>query len=84
MRDVFEMPASLHPVKIFFRKFNYIAHRVHAAKAFAIRGLVTLTGQVASVTEQQSVGAIVRAIPGVRTVFFSLSIEDQEDSGGLP
>ena len=50
----------------------------------ARRGVVTLTGQVTSVTEQQSVGAIVRAIPGVRNVFFSLSIEDREDPGALP
>ena len=53
----------------------------------AMRGVVTLTGQVASVTEQQSVGAIVHAIPGVREVSFSLNIEDEEDredSGGLP
>ena len=47
----------------------------------ARRGVVTLTGQAASGTEQQSVGAIVRAIPGVRGVFFSLSIEDP---GALP
>ncbi len=47
----------------------------------ARRGVVTLTGQVASPTEQQSVGAIVRAIPGVRDVAFSLSIEDP---GALP
>jgi len=38
------------------------------------RGVVTLTGQVASGTEQQSVGAIVRAIPGVEDVQFSLTI----------
>ena len=46
----------------------------------ARRGVVTLTGRVASGTEQQSVGAIVRAIPGVSHVRFSLSIEDP---GGL-
>ena len=41
-----------------------------------------MTGQVASPSEQQSVGAIVRgAIPGVRDVAFSLSIEDP---GALP
>jgi osmotically-inducible protein OsmY len=38
------------------------------------RGVVTLTGQVTSGTEQQSVGAIVRAIPGVEDVRFSLTI----------
>ena len=47
----------------------------------ARRGVVTLTGRVASGTEQQSVGAIVRAIPGVSHGRFSLSIEDP---GGLP
>ncbi|MEE8131131.1 MAG: BON domain-containing protein [Vicinamibacterales bacterium] len=47
----------------------------------ARRGVVTLTGRVASPTEQQSVGAIVRAIPGVRDVAFSLSIADP---GALP
>ena len=46
----------------------------------ARRGVVTLTGYVASGTEQQSVGAIVRAIPGVEGVSFSLRIEPQ-DSG---
>lgn len=51
------------------------------------RGVVTLTGRVASPTEQQSVGAIVRAIPGVSDVRFSLSIEEKEDGeelGGRP
>ena len=59
------------------------ASDVHAAgiTVDARRGVVTLTGQVASATEQQSVGAIVRAIPGVRDVAFSLSIEDP---GALP
>ena len=47
----------------------------------ARRGVVTLTGQVTSPTEQQSVGAIVRAIPGVRDVVFLLSIADP---GALP
>ena len=42
----------------------------------ARRGVVTLAGQIASGTEQQSVGAIVRAVPGVRDVFFLLRIED--------
>ena len=50
----------------------------------ARHGVVTITGRVASVTEQQSVGAIVRAIPGVSDVRFSLTIEDREDPGGLP
>ena len=44
-------------------------------------GVVTLTGQVASGTEQQSVGAIVRALPGVAEVSFSLRI-GPPDSGG--
>ena len=59
------------------------ASDVHAAgiTVDARRGVVTLTGQVASGTEQQSVGAIVRAIPGVRDVAFSLGIEDP---GALP
>ena len=39
----------------------------------AHRGVVTLTGQLASGTEQQSVGAIVRAIPGVEGVSFVLT-----------
>jgi osmotically-inducible protein OsmY len=47
-------------------------------------GVVTITGRVASATEQQSVGAIVRAVPGVSDVRFSLNIEDQENPGGLP
>ena len=42
-------------------------------------GVVTLTGRVASGTEQQSVGAIVRAIPGVNDVRFSMSIDDPGD-----
>ena len=46
----------------------------------ARRGVVTLTGHVASGTEQQAVGAIVRAIPGVEGVSFSLTIEPP-DSG---
>ena len=46
----------------------------------ASRGVVTLTGYVASGTEQQSVGAIVRAIPGVEGVAFSLASEPP-DSG---
>ncbi len=45
------------------------------------RGAVTLSGQVASGLEQQSVGAIVRAVPGVEEVFFSLSIEPAPDPG---
>ena len=49
----------------------------------ARRGVVTLTGQIASGIEQQSVGAIVRAIPGVRDVSFSLRIEDRQDPGAL-
>lgn len=47
----------------------------------ARRGVVTVTGRVGSETEQQSVGAIVRAIPGVRGVSFSLRIEDRDDPG---
>ena len=42
-------------------------------------GVVTLTGQVASGTQQQSVGAIVRAVPGVRDVRFLLRIEGPGD-----
>ncbi len=45
--------------------------RIHVE---ADEGVVTLTGQVASGTEQQSVGAIVRAVPGVKKVRFSLDI----------
>ena len=45
------------------------------------RGVVTLTGRVASGTEQQSLGAIVRAIPGVREVSFSLSIGPAASGG---
>ena len=48
----------------------------------AVRGVVTLTGQVASVNEQQSLGAIVRAVPGVTEVSFLLSIEDRDDRDG--
>ena len=50
----------------------------------ARRGVVTLTGRVASGTEQQSVGAIVRAIPGVSDVRFALQIDDRDDPGELP
>lgn len=49
----------------------------------ASRGVVTLTGQVASGAEQQSVGAIVRAIPGVEDVLFALTIAPSE-SGENP
>ena len=41
-------------------------------------GVVTLTGRVVSGFEQQSVGAIVRAVPGVSDVRFSLSVEDPQ------
>ena len=37
-------------------------------------GVVWLTGQVASGTEQQSAGAIVRAVPGVGDVRFDLAV----------
>ena len=40
--------------------------------------IVTLTGRVASGFEQQSVGAIVRALPGVSEVRFALSIDDPQ------
>ena len=39
-------------------------------------GVVVLTGRVASGTEQQSVGAIVRAVPGVVDVRFALTVDD--------
>ena len=42
----------------------------------AAGGVVTLSGRLASGTEQQSAGAIVRAVPGVRDVLFSLTIDD--------
>ena len=38
-------------------------------------GVVSLTGKVATPSEQQSTGAIVRAVPGVKDVRFSLRIE---------
>ena len=37
-------------------------------------GTVHLTGQVSSGTEQQSAGAIVRAVPGVQDVSFDLTL----------
>jgi len=40
-------------------------------------GVVTVTGIVSSGTEQQTVGAIVRAIPGVKSVLFSLVISPE-------
>jgi osmotically-inducible protein OsmY len=40
------------------------------------RGVVTVRGQVASGFEQQSVGAIVRAVPGVTQVRFDIQVED--------
>ena len=39
-------------------------------------GLVTIRGRVASGFEQQSVGAIVRAVPGVTQVQFDLQVEN--------
>ena len=45
-------------------------------------GVVTLSGHVASGTEQQSVGAIVRAIPGVKDVFFALTIGPPASAAG--
>ena len=39
-------------------------------------GLVTVRGRVASGFEQQSVGAIVRAVPGVTRVRFDLQVEN--------
>ena len=42
----------------------------------AAGGVVTLSGRLASGTEQQSAGAIIRAVPGVRDVLFSLTIDD--------
>ena len=59
------------------------ASDVHAAgiTVDVERGVVTLSGQVASENEQQSLGAIVRAVPGVRNVSFLLSLAEQ---GALP
>lgn len=45
-------------------------------------GVVMLSGKVASGTEQQSVGAIVRAVPGVKEVRFSLRIEPPVQPAG--
>jgi osmotically-inducible protein OsmY len=39
-------------------------------------GLITVRGRVASGFEQQSVGAIVRAVPGVARVRFDLQVEN--------
>lgn len=39
-------------------------------------GLVTVRGRVASGFEQQSLGAIVRAVPGVTHVQFDLQVEN--------
>ena len=47
----------------------------------ARRGVVTVAGQVTNGFEQQSLGAVVRAVPGVDTVSFSLTIDDP---GGHP
>ena len=44
----------------------------------ATDGVVTLIGQVGSGFEQQSVGAIVRAVPGVDEVRFRLEVEDPQ------
>ena len=44
-------------------------------------GVVTLTGRVSSGFEQQSVGAIVRAIPGVSEVRFALVVEPDPGNG---
>jgi osmotically-inducible protein OsmY len=43
----------------------------------ATEGVVTVRGQVLSGFEQQSVGAIVRAVPGVSRVRFDLQVEDR-------
>ena len=40
--------------------------------------VVTVTGHVGSGFEQQSVGAIVRAVPGVSEVRFMLTIDDPQ------
>lgn len=42
----------------------------------ATSGVVTVRGQVASGFEQQSVGAIVRAVPGVTRVRFEMQVAD--------
>ncbi len=39
-------------------------------------GIITVRGRVASGFEQQSVGAIVRAVPGVTRVRFDLQVEN--------
>ena len=44
-------------------------------------GVVTVNGLVANGLEQQSVGAIVRAIPGVEAVRFSLAFEPTDGQG---
>ncbi len=42
----------------------------------ATEGVVTVRGRVVSGFEQQSVGAIVRAVPGVTRVRFDLEVDD--------
>ena len=49
-----------------------------AAKAIAVEvkgGVVTLSGKVADSYELQDLGALVRSVPGVRTVRFSVQIQ---------
>ena len=45
---------------------------------FTTDGVVTLIGQVGNGFEQQSVGAIVRAVPGVDAVRFDLEVVDSQ------
>jgi osmotically-inducible protein OsmY len=42
----------------------------------ATEGVVTVRGRVVSGFEQQSVGAIVRAVPGVTRVRFDLQVDN--------
>lgn len=43
-----------------------------------IDGIVTVMGRVTSGFEQQSVGAIVRAVPGVTEVRFVMQVDDPQ------
>jgi osmotically-inducible protein OsmY len=49
--------------------------------ADARAGTVTVTGKVATTSELQTVGAVVRAVPGVKEVRFSVQVEPPPAAG---
>ena len=49
--------------------------------ADAKAGFVTVTGKVATTSELQTVGAVVRAVPGVKDVRFAVQVEPPPAAG---